>query len=177
MYKIGIIGHGPERLEDPDKVQRLVGYTIDLLALQYGEDEIVFNIRSSIGVGLWATEECIDRDYKYHLFLPYSVEKTSEHWYEDQQQTLLNQYQRAYSLTICNPDSHGSENEHKQLIDNVNFVVCFWRGIKQGETASAIRYALENNKLVVNAMNDLKLVTNLDFRKETKWKVKKELNK
>lgn len=166
MYKIGIIGHGPERLENPDKVRRLVGHTIDLLALQYGEEETVFNIRSSIGVGLWAAEECIDRDYKYHLFLPHPVEITSEHWYEDQQRTLLNQYTRAYSLTICNPDRKGNEEGYEHLIDNVNFVVCFWRGIKQGDTASAIRYALANNKLVLNAMNDLKLVTKRDLRKK-----------
>jgi len=169
MYKIGIIGHGPERFDDLQKVQRLVGNTIDLLGFQYGgEDDVVFNIKGSIGVGLWSAEECIDRDYRYHLFLPYSAKKTSKHWYDDQQRQLLNQYNRAYSLTICNPDRTGNVEAYEYLTDNSNFVVCFWNGIKQGKTANTIEYAIDNNKIVLNAMNDLKLVTKRDLIRKKK---------
>jgi len=169
MYKIGIIGHGPERLDDPDKVQRLIGLTIELLGFQYGEDDVVFNIQGAIGVGLWAAEACIEQGFKYHLFLPYSVEETSKHWYYDQQQRLLNQYNNAYSLTICKPDElTGEDFVHKSLIDQSNFVVFFWQGMKQGKTANAVKHAFSVNKLALNAMQNLELITARDFKRKKK---------
>jgi len=172
MYKIGIIGSGPERFSDQGKVRRVIGQTIDLLALQYGEDEVMFNIRSDIGVGLWAAEECIDRDYKYHLFLPYSLEKTSEHWYDDQKRMLANQYIRAHSLTISQPtlESEHKDESHDMLIDDSNFLVCFWSGAKQGAVFDTIKTALEHNRMVLDGFNELKLITNKDLRKNTLWK-------
>jgi len=172
MYKIGIIGSGPERFSDLAKVRRAVGYTIDHLGFQYGD--VVFNIRSNIGVGLWAGEECIDREYKYHLFLPYSLEKTAEHWYDDQRNMLVKQYGMAYSLTIAHPEQsnrvHDYDESYDILIDDSNFLVCFWSGVKQGEVFDTIKCALKHNKIVVNGLDDFKLMTNKDLIKSKTWK-------
>ncbi|KKN34728.1 hypothetical protein LCGC14_0790720 [marine sediment metagenome] len=168
MYKIGIIGSGPERLDDRGKVRRSIGRLVDHLAIQYGEDSVVFSVEAKIGIGLWTAEECIDREYKYHLFLPYSLEDTCEHWYEDQQRMLKNQYDRMYSLTICN-----QKYTHKALIDSSNFIVVYWAGNKAEKVCKAIKYAFEHNKIVLDGFNDLRLMTNQDVRKNRKiWKKK-----
>lgn len=164
MYKIGIIGSGPERFMDHINVRRTIGKIIDILAVQYGDDKVIFNIKSDIGVGLWAPEECIDRGYKYHLFLPYSLEKTSEYWYNKQKQMLDNQYNRAYSLTISNPNSKSNHDDelYNQLIFNSSFLVCFWSQARDS-THSAIKNALRHNVMVLNGLKELKLVTNEDL--------------
>jgi hypothetical protein len=166
MYKIGIIGSGPERLGNHEKVRRSIGRLVDHLSIQYGEDSVVFGVEAKIGIGLWSAEECVNKECRYHLFLPYAMDATCEHWYEDQKDMLKNQYGKAYSLTICN-----QEDTHKALIDSSNFVVVYWAGNKVGKVCSAIKYALEHNKIVLDGFNDLRLMTNQDVRKNRKtWK-------
>jgi len=171
MYKICIMGSGPERFSDHAKVRRVIGQTIDHLGYQY--QDVVFHVRGEIGTGLWAAQECLEQGYRYHLFLPYGPAETCKHWYDDQQKDLIEQYNNAYSLTICKPqdDGDGGESEsHKRPIDDANFVVCFWHGEKAGETADAIRYAFSRNKIVLDGFNDLRLITNKDLRKTKTWK-------
>lgn len=168
MYKIGIIGHGPDRFSNLDKVRRSVGDTIDLLGTQYGRDQVVFNIKASIGTGIWAAEACMLRSYKFHLFLPYSLEKTCEHWYETQQEQMRHQYSNAYSLTICNPDNDTGEEPYHSLIADSNFVVCWWIGNRSGEVPKAIEHAMWNNTLALHAMDDLRLITDKDIKRHGK---------
>lgn len=171
MYKIGIIGSGPERLGNHKEVRRSIGRLIDHLSVQYGEDDVVFNINGDIGVGLWSAWACVDQDYRYHLFLPYSIEKTIIHWYDDQKISMREYYGHAHSLTICHQDSSCEDESYNQLIDASNFVVCFWAGNKQGKVFDAIKHALATNKIVLDGFNDLRLMTNHDVRKNRKiWK-------
>jgi hypothetical protein len=165
MYKIGIIGSGPERFTIGHMdVRRVIGNIINTLAIQYGNDDIVFNIKSDIGVGLWASEECVNRGYKYHLFLPRSLEKTSEHWYDDQKQMLVNQYNSAYSLTISSPSSkfNYDDESYDQLIFDSNFLVCFWSRACDS-VRDVIKKAIKHNVMVLDGLNDLKLVTKEDL--------------
>ena len=57
MYKVGIVGHGPEEFSDHNRIERKIFKTLDLLKFQYGQDLIV-NIGSEIGVGQWAGNAC-----------------------------------------------------------------------------------------------------------------------
>lgn len=162
MYKIGIIGHGPERFSDREQAERLVINTLELLSHQYG-DEVVFNIATNDGVGLWAAQYCLKMQHKYHLFLPSSKDETCQHWYDFQKEQFNEQYNNAYSLTVCNP--RVGDLPYVHLIDNANFVICFWVGNKDGTIAHAIEYSLNNNKLILNGSNNLKLITSRDLRK------------
>lgn len=159
MYKIGILGNGPERFNDPEKIKRSIDWAFDLLSFQYNKDTTIFNIRGNIGVGLWSAEVCEKYQYKYHLFLPYSIEATSEQWYDQQKIDINEYYRKASSITICN----NLENTNKYLIDDSNFVVCFWAGNKGGGTYRSIKYAMDHNKILVNGMHDLRLITNKDL--------------
>jgi len=175
MYKIGIIGHSPEHFGAEEAyVRRVLGRTIDSLGFQYGESDVVFNIVGDIGVGLWSAEECLDREYKFHLFLPYPVEETSQHWYDSQKDHLRKCYGRAFSITTCYQDTSWTDRSYELLVDDSNFIVCFWTGRGDGKTYDAIKYALHKNKLALSGFDDLKLVTNeILKRKDFKWNEKK----
>lgn len=171
MYKIGIIGHSPEHFSvpSPDEVQRKIANTIDLLESQYNTDLVVFNLFGDIGVGLWTAEECMKRandnaqfNCAYHLFMPYTPEITSEGWFDNQIDTLNRCYKKARAITICNDAPNESL---KQLINDSGFVVSFWVGKKQGKTFEAIKYALATNKMVLNGLDGLRMITNEDMRK------------
>ena len=167
MYRIGIIGPGPERIADHDKMIRNIGLTIDLLVYQYDNDDAgtIFNIGSNIGVDHWAIDYCLNNGIKYHIHMPALPAKVSEHWYNYQRDNLDRFFNHARATTVCTSElSSGAIYESDQnLIDNSNFVVCFWLGIKQGRTANAIKYALSTNKLMLNGLSELKLITNNDF--------------
>ena len=94
--------------------------------------------------------------YKYHLFLDRPIEQTGLEWYDEQRDRLQVCYNAAYSITMM-PEGY------KSLVDDSNFIICFWAGNKQGQTYSAIRYALSVGKLVLNGLDELKLITNKDI--------------
>jgi len=167
MYKIGIIGHGPEYYSEPDHILLAIENIIDLLGFQYGEST-VFNVAGETGVGLWSAEIAFNRKIKYHIFLPYTFEQTCEHWYEEQKNILIKCCNRAFSITSCYPDKKHIDDSYKFLVDDSNFIICYWIGKKQGKTFEAIKYALETNKLVLNGLDDLKLITNLDIKNKNK---------
>lgn len=167
MYKIGIIGHGPEHLHSIEGVESTIVQTMDLLCFQYG-DQMVYNIVGNVGVGLLAAKTCYEKDIPYHIILPYQLNDTIEHWYKEQQDELKIYMQGTRGITICYNSTDAKDMSYMNLVDNSNFVVCFWSGKKQGKTYDAIRYALTANKLILNGLNDLKLITNKDANRKRK---------
>lgn len=165
MYRIGIVGHTPEYIPNPDTVKTKINHVMDLIRYQYGED-LVFNIAGDIGVSEWAANTCIERKYRYHFFLPYPVEDMENLWYPEQLQAVENHFRTAWATTISFPRYvHGASLElqnYQHLVDASAFVICFWKGMKAGITADTIRYALSQHKLVVNGLDDLKLITAKD---------------
>lgn len=167
MYRIGIVGHTVEHFRDPAAAKRKVRRTIDLLNYQYN-NEVMYNVAGNIGVGLWTTNKCLEESYKYHLFCPFPLEVTCEHWYDGQKKDLTRAFSYAYALSIMEPERKSanlSNMVNERIVDNSNFVIAFWMGKKQGHTYDAITYALETNKLILNGLKDLKLITNNDVRK------------
>jgi len=167
MYKIGILGHGPEQFSDHEAVRATIHRTLTLLSWQYPDNDMVFAIGSEIGVEHWAIEHCLSEGFKYHIHLPSSPNQVSEHWYKEQQLNLEKYFKKADCVSIAMREmtQEADEESYKQLINGCNFLVAFWMGKKQGRTADAIKYALATNKLTLNGLNDLKLVTNNDFIK------------
>lgn len=159
MYKIGIIGHGPEHFADKVLVQRRVDRVVDILKYQYGQEHVIFNVLGKTGVGLWAATSAIKQGCKHHIFLPYSIEQTSRHWFERQKNVLQKCCQNAYSITACYSDESFDDQSYEALIDESSFMVCFWIGKRQGSTWQAVQYAMENNKIVVNGLDELKMIT------------------
>jgi len=164
MNKIGIIGHGPDRFSDCDKIKRGIENTLDLLNAQYSNN-VVFNIKADIGIGLWAGEACLRKEYKYNLYLPFSLEKSGEFWYEDQKNLLESLYGSANAITICNQSQTQAVDPVFQLIEHSNFIVCWWIGNKSGPIPDAINYSLSNNIMVLHALENLRMITGQDLIK------------
>jgi len=180
MYKVGIIGHSPDNFINQELSIKSVEDTIDLIHHQYGKvnyttniegqpeslnNGLTINIPGEIGTGLWAGQVCFSKHIKYHLFLPFLLEMTSESWYEKQKQQLYILYGAANSVSVQSIifDKTLLEFAYLPIIDDSNFTVAFWEGRRQGRTYNAIKYALKNNKVVLNGTQNLRLIINRDI--------------
>ena len=170
MYKIGLVGHKSEDLKDLEITGRLIGYTIDLLSHQYGHD-MILNICGERGTELIAGTYCMDNKIRYHLFLSQNPNTFNDaSWYDEQQKLLISQFQNSFSVTICSSsdkkDIDSEKERDKLLVDDSIFLVVFWTGKKIGRTFDIIDYALLQNKIVLNGLNELKLLTKYDLKKK-----------
>lgn len=168
MYKIGVIGHTPEYLSEHKEIKSLVNSTLELIQHQYGED-LIIQLAGDIGVAEWAADSCIQNKIKYHLFLPFPPKYTEMLWFDDQFHKLEEHFNFAWSTSIAIPkynqniDAETRLENYRRLVSNSRFIIVFWNGMKQGTTFESIKYALENNILVINAMRERQMVTNEDI--------------
>lgn len=168
MYKVGLVGQTSEYIKDPEKLRSLVNKTVDLIKFQYGED-LVFNVVGDIGVSEWAVDDCVGMNIKYHLFLPYPPHFMEMLWYESQYIKLKSHFNHAWSMTVTaykydkGTEVEDKANTYKKLVDNSQFLICFWDGMKQGPMFECIKHALATNKLAINAMDERKMITNEDL--------------
>ena len=169
MYRIGIVGHRFEDLEDIEMSTRVIKRTIDLLEHQYGKEMIV-NLGGDRGAELLAGDYCLERNIRYHLFLPQKPANfADESWYDRQRDSLNKQFANAFSITICSSsllkDMLTEKERDKLLVDDSNFIVSFWVGKKIGRTYDIMKYALAQNKIVLSGLAELRLLTNRDLKK------------
>ena len=180
MYKIGIIGHTFEEIDNLEKTTRLLYNTIELLNHQYsgnefGESNLILNLGAERGLELLAGEYCLEKKIRCHLFLPCKPEIFADDtWFDDQRNKFNKQFNNAFSATICSSASvkkvADEISRDKLLVNDSNFVVYFWSGKKAGRVYESMIYALNTNKIVLSGTDNLKLITNDDLRKGTKWK-------
>ncbi len=168
MYRIGLVGHTPEYTKDIPEAKSLVKNTIDLIRFQYGE-ELIFNIPGDTGVSEWAVDACAEFGAKYHLFLPFPPNEMEFLWQPEQYKKLILHFTTAWATTIVSQkydkstfSSVGFAN-YKRAIEQSQFIICFWNKMKQGMVFESIRYALGKNILVIDAMNELKMITSEDI--------------
>jgi len=171
MYKVGMFGHKTGSLHVQEElIKNKVNDTLDVLKFQYGKDFII-NTDGEIGVGQTIIDHAINININYHLFLTCPIDNFNQplynEWTDKQKNKLLEHYSKSYSTTIrSNIYKKEFENERdKSLIDDSCFIVCFWEGKKQGRTFDLIKYALFQNRIVINGFNELKLITNMDLKK------------
>ena len=164
MYRVGIVGHRPEYVPDQKLMTNTIDRVIDLISYQYDED-LIINVGGEIGVEQWTSEICGQRNVKYHLFLPCHPDLLSVEWYEDQKRVLDNCFKKSWATTVYSHEySREAEvKNHEHVVNMSDFIICFWNGMKQGTTFNSIIYALKQNKITLNGLNDLKLITNEDI--------------
>lgn len=163
-----MFGHSPEHYcELSTNIFSTIGRTMDILNYQYGQD-LVFNLIGEPGAGICSIKNCLMKGLKYHLYVPCLKDKVLQASYltEEQKQDLAHGFDNAYNLTISGPTKNDYYIQNQQCfteaIDHANFSICFWVGKKQGMTYDCIKYAHKNNKLILNGLDDLKLITNQD---------------
>jgi len=171
MYKIGIIGHEPDRWGSEDHTASVVADVIDLLVHQYChlDTDLIFHVSANIGIGHMAAQHCMSSGIKYHLHLPMPIEKASAEWFDSQKEDLLVYYKHADGITISNFDkgtmTESIQASYAKIVDVSSVMIYFWRHIKQGNTAYAIKHAFSINKIALNGLDNLKLITRNDFIK------------
>ena len=165
MYRVGIVGHRPEYIPDRDAVRRTVDRVLDLISYQYGSD-LIINVSGDTGIDQWTAEICLERVIKYHLFLACPPEILSREWYDEQQVILNKCFSNSWATTIYSEEyNYDVEREnYEQLIDMSDFIICFWNKMKQGPTFDCVKYSLTHNKITLNGLYDLKLITNEDIK-------------
>lgn len=171
MRKVAITGHRPDVfIQSHYKIESLeyiADNTAWLLKQEYG-DELELCLGGTIGVDQWMGRMAIKHKIKYHLFLPFLPQIQSKYWNQKQKDELDAQLKLASGITIIDPDNeYNIVNYHKRNIEMINssdFVVAFWAGKKQGGTFSAIKYALSQSKLVLNALDELRPIFKQDLK-------------
>lgn len=164
-YKVGVIGHTTDRFNDVEKAQRMVNKSLEVLSFQYNtaDTRLIFNIFADIGVGFWTSDYCIKNNIKYHLFLPHSIDQTCEHWYDEQKEAFKRHVNNAYAISVINHNNNDGSEFHHSMIDDSNFIICFWEGNRAGIIPNVMRYALLKNKLLLRG-GSLKLITINDLK-------------
>lgn len=161
IYKIGIVGHNPNRFKDHDAIKKLCHDTVLKLHYQYDYiDNFYFNINCDTGVGQWCADACVELNIKFNVCLPCPAHIYSQYWYDNQKENLDRLLEMCNGLTIMGPQFTNETRlaSNKYLVDSSDFIVCFWEKCHQGNTFETIKYAVENSKIVLNAADNLTMV-------------------
>jgi hypothetical protein len=167
MHNVGIIGHRAGNFHiDEKQLKAKIQEALEILSFQYG-DELCLNVDGETGVGFFVMRAANELNIKYHIFLPCPIEFVGRDWFDSQKQELGLYFKKAHSTTtISSKPSAANEKDRDQcLVSCSSFLICFWEGCRQGRTFGAIKQALTTNKLVLNGLNELKLVSNMDLKK------------
>lgn len=168
-YYVGITGHRPERFKYPDIVKELCENAVKTIKYQY-EDQgnIIFNVGGLVGTDLWVIEYCIKHGIDYKLVLPCDANSLSQHWYDYQQNSLINAVENCTELIITGTaeDEISFEAVRNYIVDGSDFIICAWEGCLYGGTFETIKCAVEKGKIVLNVLTDLSLVSKEQFNRK-----------
>ena len=157
---IGITGHRPNFFRDAEKTKELCDSLVLNMLKEY--DHPIFNLGGCAGADQWVGNACIKYNIEFNLFLPFPAEIQSKYWYKDQQEALENQIKHCKGLVIAGPKYKPANFfiRNRSIVDNSDFLVCFWEGMHRGGTYDCIKYAVQKkSKIVLNALTDLSMVT------------------
>lgn len=171
VYQVGITGHRPDRYKDAQAAEKLCRETIATIDYQYYDaGQLYFNLGGCIGADQWAGAACIDLDIDFNLFLPFPPNIQAQYWYDYQKEELERQVDHCSGLTIVGEEYKVANYfiRDRMIVDNSDFIICFWEGCLQGGTYQTIKYAVNNNKIVLNALDNLSLVSREQFRPKPK---------
>ena len=171
MYNVGVFGHraGDWHIE-PDILKSRIRNVIDVLRFQYGR-ELILNVDGESGAGVEVIDLAIELKVKYNMFLVSSPEFNKVFYENENEKAMAKrleaQYNNSYGITIRSSMYNKSFeiDRDRLLIDGSSFLICFWEEKKQGRTFDMIKYSLATNKLVLNGLSDLKMISNIDLKK------------
>jgi len=165
MVKIAITGHRPDAFlvshYTPEMVKHIADGIVCSMAREYGKD-LCFNLGGAMGVDLWVGEACIEHNVKFHLYLPFHPTIQARYWSDDLKAELDRQMQKAVGIDIVDPDPKSTyhvaryQERNKCMVDSAQFVIAFWVGKRRGGTFNAMKYALSQSKVVLNAIDELR---------------------
>lgn len=157
--KIGVTGHRPSGFSNQEYVKNLIPQIVDWCSENHPNAE--FNLGGCVGADMWVAQACVEKKLPFNLHLPFPVEIQSKFWSLPADRDMLASHALlAHTVSIVG-DSYKVQNYHirdRQIVDNSDFIICFWEGRRSGGTYNTIRYALKSGKRVLNAMSKLEEV-------------------
>ena len=166
MHRVAIIGHRAGTFHiDEELLKSKTMVALEIMAFQYDKD-LVLLADGEPGVGHFAINNAKELGVKYHMFLPCPLGLVGGSWLDEQRESFKQHFNGSYSTTICSSKLTADSEVQRDhsMVDTSNFVICFWEGRHQGRTYEAIKYALKNNKLVLNGLDELKMISNNDMQ-------------
>jgi hypothetical protein len=170
MHNVCVFGHKTGDLHLPyEQVEGHIKSVLDILKFQY-DSTLCLKVDGEIGVGQSVTKIAQELGIRYHIFLPCPIELLGGDWFEEQAKQLERDYKLAYSTTLLATEltDYSLKERDYHMIGACSFAICFWEGKKQGRTYDLINYALHTNKLILNGLQDLQLVTKKDTKRGSK---------
>lgn len=163
---IGIVGHSPENL--PPDAEGQVKVAILRLLKDHGDDlNITLVSNGNIGVGHFVCKAALELNIPYYLLLARGPRILGEFWYDKQVDDLINFYEKATEIYVnrigTSLNAQAIEETDIKLINESNFLLCFWDGRKSGRTYSILKKALQLNKMTYNVFKNYKLISKNDL--------------
>lgn len=167
--KIAITGHRPNSFlishYNLSQIEQLADDQVCILKRQYG-DELIFLLGGAVGTDQMVGNSCIKHNVKFKLFLPYYPSIQAKFWKDSQKKELNRQLKKASGIHIINPNVDAEYSfdayikRNKLIVDSSDFVLSFWSGKRKGGTYLTISYALKQNKITLNALDNNSLILN-----------------
>jgi uncharacterized phage-like protein YoqJ len=159
MIHVAVIGHSIDSFSSNYGVLSKIDDIVVILSRQYKE-QVKFLVNCEPGIGQWFADACIRNKVPYEAFISSVPEEHSKYWTEEQRETLTLQLDKAKAIRVCDKIYTRESTIHNnyKMIKYSQWVLAFWNGKHQGNTYNAIQHAIEQNKIVLDALNDFKMV-------------------
>lgn len=160
MVKIAIFGHSADSFSNIRSVINDIDNAIAIIKRQHKENDFSFLLNCEPGVSQWFCSILMEQQLPYEIFLSSSPDVVSERWSEEQRDGLiwLLNAAKAIHMTNMNNSYESCIMRDMEIINNSQWCLFFWNGKHQGITYNALKYAIENNKIVYNGCGELKVI-------------------
>lgn len=152
MVNVCVIGHSIDDFAFSGNIQMRIDDVVVILKRQYKE-QIKFLLNCEPGIGQWFADACIRNDVPYEAFISSIPEEHSKYWTAEQQEKLIEHLDKAKAIRVCDKiyTRESSLNNNFKMVDHAQWVLVFWANKHQGQTYNTIQYAIEHNKMVLDA--------------------------
>jgi hypothetical protein len=168
MIKIGILGHSPDSFNNSAKLINNIDDIVSIIKRQYKNESIGFILNGEPGPNQWIGKILMEKSIPFFIYLYDIPEKTSQYW-NDEQRNIFNEQLNFSSGVNIYDEKEGSLSRIKRdrhIIEDSSWVVVFWNGKHQGFTYEALKYAIEHNKIVYNALNEIEIMDKANLKAE-----------
>lgn len=159
MVKVCVLGHSPDEFTCHEKIQHVIDDVVVVLKRQYS-GQLELNTTCEPGVGHWLVQKAIEHNIKYNVYIAGPPNEQSKYWTNEQQSNFIKYLDSAASIHVeyenISPILLNKRNI--KMIDNSQWILVFWNGRHQGFTYNAIEYAISSNKIVLNGLDNLKMI-------------------
>ena len=160
MIKIAVFGHSADSFASSQSIAHNIDDAIAVIKRQHPEKDVCFILNCEPGIGQWFCDALLEHQIPYEVYLPGLPQETACSWLEEQQILFMQQLNKSKAVRFFG-EGNAVEfriKRDRKAVDDSQWILVFWNGKHQGFTYQAMQYAIQNNKIVFNGINGLKLI-------------------